>query len=83
MPIFEYKCRKCGNTFEHLVLPTILEKAACPKCHSRGRNLEQLISMFATTNEYATTRQRELVRKQSRSLKHDQAQTERRLASED
>ena len=57
MPIFEYKCRKCGTIFEHLVVPTTREAAACPACSAKGKNLESVISRFATTNEYATERQ--------------------------
>jgi len=30
MPIFEYKCQKCGHDFEELVLTN--GKIKCPKC---------------------------------------------------
>jgi len=42
MPIFEYKCKKCGHKFEELVSGK--EKISCPKCGSE--NLEKLISNF-------------------------------------
>ncbi len=32
MPIYEYKCRKCGHKFEKLVFGE--EKIKCPKCQS-------------------------------------------------
>ena len=83
MPIFEYKCRKCGTTFEHLVLPTTVEVAACPGCHAKGKNLEQMISLFATKNESATTRHREWIKKESKNMQYEQHQMERRMAHED
>ena len=42
MPIFEYKCKKCGFKFEKLVLGK--EKIQCPKCKSTS--LEKLFSPF-------------------------------------
>ena len=46
MPIFEFKCRKCKETFE-LLFRSHDEKVsvACPKCGS-GK-VERLISAFA------------------------------------
>jgi putative FmdB family regulatory protein len=41
MPIFDFKCKKCSNEFEALVLKVA---AVCPKCKSKS--LEQLISTF-------------------------------------
>ena len=43
MPIFEYRCKKCEEEFEALVLGR--ESAECPSCH--GRKLEKLLSTFA------------------------------------
>ena len=54
MPIFDYKCRKCGEQFELLVLKGTV--AECPAC--RGQELEQLISGFAVSSE--ATRQSNL-----------------------
>lgn len=83
MPIFEYRCRKCDEQFEHLAIPTTTEVAACPKCKSKGRNLETLISNFATKTEGALERQRALVKKESNNLRYEQHQMEKRIASED
>ena len=45
MPIREFCCRDCGNTFEYLILKKSDEaQASCPKCKSR--NLERLLSVF-------------------------------------
>ena len=40
MPIFEYKCAKCGHQFEELIFKD--KKIKCPKCGSNS--LEKLIS---------------------------------------
>lgn len=45
MPIYEYKCKKCGESFEALVRGT--QKPACPKCGSK--NLSKLVSGFAVS----------------------------------
>ncbi|MGH9786387.1 MAG: FmdB family zinc ribbon protein [Terriglobia bacterium] len=49
MPIYEYKCRGCGNQFEKLILPNSPGAPACPSCQSP--NLEQLISSFSASSE--------------------------------
>ncbi len=40
MPLFEYQCRDCGQSFETFV--TAERKAACPGC--QGDNLAKLLS---------------------------------------
>jgi len=55
MPIFEYKCRACGNTFEYLVLPTT-PAAKCPACKSK--KLDQQISLCTVSSD--STRQNAL-----------------------
>lgn len=40
MPIYEYKCRKCGEEFEELVMGSHPE-VACPKC---GGECDKLMS---------------------------------------
>jgi len=47
MPIFDYKCRGCGQEFELIVLKTTV--VACPACESR--DLEQLLSGFAVSTD--------------------------------
>jgi putative FmdB family regulatory protein len=46
MPIYDLKCRDCGQQFEALVLKS---EPACPACQSH--NLEQLISLFSVDSE--------------------------------
>lgn len=43
MPLFEYRCKKCGHQFEVLVRGS--ESPECPSCHSRG--LDKLMSVPA------------------------------------
>ena len=43
MPLFEYKCEKCENNFETLVL-SLDEEISCPGCGSK--NIEKLFSSF-------------------------------------
>ncbi len=43
MPIFEYTCRDCDNSFEALLMGS--ETAACPKC--RSTKLIPRLSVFA------------------------------------
>ncbi|MEW6034329.1 MAG: zinc ribbon domain-containing protein [Chloroflexota bacterium] len=43
MPIYEFKCQRCGNVSEFLLSgPSDGKKLACPDCGSQ--NLERLIS---------------------------------------
>ena len=48
MPIYEFKCSKCGHEFEHLVL-ALSPAARCPSCASE--DLEKLISLSAVSSE--------------------------------
>ncbi len=46
MPLYEYHCVKCGETFEKLVSLRDRTKApACPECSSK--KVERLVSSFA------------------------------------
>lgn len=47
MPIFEYKCRDCGNEFEALVRKS--DTPTCPSCN--GTELERLLSLPALKTE--------------------------------
>ena len=46
MPIYDYKCRGCGEEFEQLVLKGTVP--ACPACQKQ--DLEQLLSSFAVSS---------------------------------
>ncbi|MGA3115120.1 MAG: zinc ribbon domain-containing protein [Syntrophobacteraceae bacterium] len=43
MPLYEYRCKECGNTFEKLVLSEG-EPITCPKGHG---GVEKLMSSFS------------------------------------
>lgn len=46
MPIYEFRCRKCGYTFEHLVFPSDKPEAIpCPLC--AAKNPCKLMSSFS------------------------------------
>ncbi|WP_371877455.1 FmdB family zinc ribbon protein [Thiovibrio frasassiensis] len=47
MPIFEFECNDCGNTFE--TLTNGREEISCPQCDSA--NLKKLISACGTTSD--------------------------------
>ena len=53
MPLFEYECRDCGQSFETFV--TGERKAACPGCH--GENLAKLLSRPGMVGAAEQTRQ--------------------------
>ncbi len=44
MPLFEFKCRDCGATFEKIV-PSSNTRVVCRKCESS--KVEKLLSVFA------------------------------------
>jgi putative FmdB family regulatory protein len=46
MPIFEYKCRDCGTTFEEIVLSSS-SRIACKSCESE--RVEKQLSVFAVS----------------------------------
>lgn len=75
MPIFEYKC-KCGNEFEHLLLPSAPEEAECPKCHGKGEDLEKLISRFGTPNEGATAAYKAWAQKENHKIAYEHHRNE-------
>jgi len=54
MPIYEFKCRKCGANLEHLVRnEDQIKDLACPKCG--GKSLERQFSTFAAHAAPAAT----------------------------
>ena len=46
MPIFEYTCKKCGESFEELVRSDTV--VACPKCGSK--KVEKELSVFSANS---------------------------------
>jgi len=46
MPIFEFRCRKCGSQFERVVFGSDNEPVKCPACGAE--DAERLMSSFAS-----------------------------------
>lgn len=55
MPIFEYRCKKCGKNFETLVLQEEIKKLQCPHC--QGEDAEKLLSTFSAGSAKPAPRQ--------------------------
>ena len=49
MPIYEYRCKDCGNSFSRLQkIGAGSDGVKCPACD--GDNIERLLSSFASTS---------------------------------
>jgi putative FmdB family regulatory protein len=79
MPVYEYRCRHCGTSFEHLLLRAS-PPARCPGCS--GGDLEQLISAFGMSSE--STRQSSLSGQHRKvaAARQDRAHAEHRTLHE-
>ena len=77
MPIYEYKCRGCGHTFEELV--KIGQTPDCPAC--QGADLEKLVSLPMVSTEASRQRSfgkaREAASAVRKEKQHAQAEYER------
>ncbi len=51
MPIYEYHCQDCKNTFSHLHKRLGEAAPACPKCQSQ--NIRKLLSTFSAGSRSA------------------------------
>jgi putative FmdB family regulatory protein len=47
MPIYEFKCERCGEEFERVVFASDSDPVNCPKCDSG--ETRKLLSVFAST----------------------------------
>lgn len=53
MPIYEYRCQKCGHVFDKFVRGTSsVSEVECPECHSR--DCRKNISVFGTLGASST-----------------------------
>ncbi len=55
MPIFEYKCKKCGHITEFLEKSSNPRKHVCEKCKSS--DLQKLLSTFVAGHNSSSTSQ--------------------------
>ena len=73
MPIFEYRCRACGNELEYLVL----ESSPAPQCFSCGSHeLEKIMSRSAVSSEGTQARAKQGLRLKNRALRQDHSHEE-------
>jgi putative FmdB family regulatory protein len=71
MPLFDFRCRACGDTFEALVRAPAAP--SCPACG--GSDLERLLSgfSFSVRSGGLSPAARRAVQKQQHAQKRDQA----------
>lgn len=71
MPLFDFRCRSCGDEFEALVRPRA--DPACPACASG--DLERLLSgfSFSVRSGGLSNAARRAVQKQQNTQRRDQA----------
>lgn len=74
MPLYDFKCRKCGKKFEELV--RLGETPDCPKCGAA--DAERLFSMTAGVST-TTTRERsaKVARRTARGVKREKDHAQR------
>ena len=54
MPIYEFDCQDCGDSFESLVMSfTKIDGVACPECESK--NIQKKISTFAVKGDLGSS----------------------------
>ena len=68
MPIFEYRCRECGEQFECLILGSSAPPR-CPVCASR--DLEKLISLHVVSSDYTRKRARQSARAHASGIRRE------------
>ncbi len=74
MPLYDFKCGKCGKKFEELV--KLGETPACPKCGAGGA--ERLFSMTAgVATDKTRKRTTALARRKAGAVKREQDHAQR------
>lgn len=71
MPLFDFRCRSCGEEFEALVRPPV--EPACPSC--AATDLERLLSgfSFSVRSNGLSPAARRAVQKQQTAQRRDHA----------
>jgi len=72
MPIYEYECRSCGESFELLVLGA--DVPACPSCKSS--ELERLLSLPSVSSDGTRSRNLAVAKKRGRGARQEMAAAE-------
>jgi putative FmdB family regulatory protein len=74
MPLYDFKCRKCGKKFEELV--RLNETPACPKCKAAA--VERLFSpTAAVSTESSRKRTAKIARRRAGAVKKEQDHAQR------
>jgi putative FmdB family regulatory protein len=74
MPLYDFKCRKCGKKFEELV--RLGETPDCPKCGAA--NPERLFSMTAgVSTETTRNRSAKVARRKASGVKREKDHAQR------
>jgi putative FmdB family regulatory protein len=81
MPIYEFECEECGDSFEELV-PSMAAAVACPSCGSdRTRKLISQVSPPGRQPRGAKVRSSESRRKETEAARGERiAETKRKRA---
>ena len=74
MPIYEYKCRNCGNLFEKIV--KLNESPDCPECDSSDLEKQFTVAAVSTSTTRAKSFQTARARANSVKKEQDVAQRE-------
>ncbi|RLC32333.1 MAG: zinc ribbon domain-containing protein [Deltaproteobacteria bacterium] len=53
MPIYEFRCKKCGRVFEYLVFKSDEPHAPCPSCGAD--DAERIMSTFSSVSASPST----------------------------
>lgn len=57
MPVYEYRCAKCGERFEKFVRSASAQaEVVCPRCGST--EVQKMVSLFGLTGSTSTTSSR-------------------------
>ena len=74
MPLYDFKCRKCGHRFEDLV--RVNDAVNCPKC--KARNAERLFSTSASVStDKSRTRTAKIARRRASGVNREKKAAER------
>lgn len=73
MPIYEYKCRSCGNEFEKIV--RLGETPNCPSC--QGAELERQFSAPGISTQKSRSYTHGIARKRADAIRKEQQHAQR------
>jgi len=69
MPLYEYKCARCGEAFEALIRAGTV--TTCPQCGSV--DVERMLSMFAVSSDQTRSSSLKIAKQKARRVARDKA----------